>query len=72
MVCYSLLYTALYGISAIISFVTFNLSGVLVYFLFALCVVDLFFKYRAYKSGTDVVASNPSATAASGGEIPKY
>ena len=70
---YSLAYTVLYGISAVISFVSFALSGVLIYFLFALCVVDLFFKYRAYKSGTsDVVASNPAATAASGGEIPKY
>merc|ERR1711981_809951 len=52
LVVYSLAYTVLYGISAVISF------------LFALCVVDLFFKYRAYKSGTsDVVASNPAATA---------
>ena len=69
---YSLIYTALYAFASIISFVSFALSGVLLYFLFALCVVDLFFKYRAYKSGTDVVASNPSAVAASGAEIPKY
>ena len=36
--------------------------------------MDLFFHYRVYKtgSGPDATASNPTATAASGGEVPKY
>ena len=47
---------------------------ILVYLLIILFGVDLFFRYRAYKSGggADATASNPTATAASGGEVPKY
>ena len=46
---------------------------ILVYILLAVFLLDLFFRYRAYKnSGADVTASNPTATAASGGEMPKY
>ena len=46
---------------------------ILIYILLAVFLLDLFFRYRAYKnSGADVTASNPTATAASGGEMPKY
>ena len=49
------------------------LLQILVYILVFLFVIDLFFRYRAYKSGgADATASNPTATAASGGEVPKY
>ena len=82
----------LYLICALLSVISFNLSGVstfenifkhlkkishlqiLVYVLIVLFGLDLFFRYRAYKSGggADATASNPTATAASGGEVPKY
>ena len=43
------------------------------YILLGVFLVDLFFRYRAYKKGgPDAIASNPTATAASGGEVPKY
>ena len=71
---YVVIWTFLYIISSIISFVTFALNAILVYILLALFVMDLFFHYRVYKtgSGPDATASNPTATAASGGEVPKY
>ena len=71
---YVAIWTLLYIISSIISFVTFQLNAILVYILLALFVMDLFFHYRVYKtgSGPDATASNPTATAASGGEVPKY
>merc|ERR1712141_93043 len=69
---YSVVYGGLYLILSIWSFITFQLSAILIYILLILFGIDLFFKYREYKSGTDVTASNPAATAASGGEIPKY
>ena len=71
---YVVIWTGLYIISSIISFVTFALNAILVYILLALFVLDLFFHYRVYKtgSGPDATASNPTATAASGGEVPKY
>ena len=71
---YVAIWTLLYIISSIISFVTFALNAILVYILLALFVMDLFFHYRVYKtgSGPDATASNPTATAASGGEVPKY
>merc|ERR1712062_405857 len=64
----------LYLICALLSIISFNLSGILVYVLIVLFGLDLFFRYRAYKSGggADATASNPTATAASGGEVPKY
>eukprot|EP00093_Oithona_nana_P002777 02777.XXX_98653_99106_1 [CDS] Oithona nana genome sequencing. len=64
----------LYLICALLSVISFNLSGILVYVLIGLFGLDLFFRYRAYKSGggADATASNPTATAASGGEVPKY
>jgi len=66
-------WTILYVICSIWSFVTFQLSGILVYILLAVFFLDLFFRYRAYKAGgPDATASNPTATAASGGEVPKY
>jgi len=66
-------WTGFYIICAIISFISFSLSGILVYILLAVFVLDLFFRYRAYKKGgPDVTASNPTATEASGGEVPKY
>merc|ERR1712018_223428 len=62
-----------FGLCVIWSIVAFNLSGILVYILLFLFGIDLFFRYRAYKSGgADATASNPTATAASGGEFPKY
>ena len=66
---YVFIWTVLYIISSIISFVTFQLNAILVYILLALFVMDLFFHYRVYKtgSGPDATASNPTATAASGG-----
>merc|ERR1719215_10771 len=70
---YVLGWTGLYLICSIWSFITFNLSGILVYLLLFLFLLDLFFRYRKYKSsGADATASNPTATSASGGEIPKY
>ena len=71
---YVFIWTVLYIISSIISFVTFQLNAILVYILLALFVMDLFFHYRVYKTGSapDATASNPTATAASGGEVPKY
>ena len=67
-----MVYGCLYLILSIWSFITFQLSAILIYILLILFGIDLFFVYREYKSGTDVTASNPAATAASGGEIPKY
>jgi len=70
---YVVVWTGFYVIGAILSFLSFSLSGILIYILLAVFLLDLFFRYRAYKnSGADVTASNPTATAASGGEMPKY
>jgi len=70
---YVAVWAGLYGICSIMSFISFNLGGVLLYITLATFVVDLILRYLAYrKGGPDITASNPTATAASGGEVPKY
>merc|ERR1712008_613949 len=69
---YVAVWTLLYVISSIISFVTFALNAILVYILLGLFVLDLFFHYRVYKtgSGPDATASNPTATQPRGAKCP--
>ena len=74
---YVAIWTILYGICVIISWVSFGLSAIIVYLLLALFLLDLFFRYRAYKASED--ESNPNATADAefeenpfGDNLPKY
>lgn len=69
-------WTILYIIVSIVSFFGFAISAILVYAILIVFLIDLFIRYREYRSGSgpNATASNPAAAAASGGEtgVPKY